>query len=146
MSKRTSSGDSGLRDLPKPLAEMTDRELEEELWRRRRLRAVAQKGTGSPITEAERKALEQLERSLGNSEPKTGVAAALERFELARHYAALELKPGATLAEVQAKYRELMAKYHPDKHLHDPEKHATAVRLVQELTRAYQILSERLTK
>jgi DnaJ-domain-containing protein 1 len=128
---------------------MSDRELEEELQRRRRLRTAGRKPANAPITDAERRALARFERDVlggdGGAEGKrTGLGAAIDRVELARHYAALELKPGASLAEVQAKYRELMAKYHPDKHVGDPEKHATAVRLAQELTRAYQILVERL--
>lgn len=136
--------------LSKPLPEMSDRELEEELQRRRRLRAAA-KRPDAPITEAERRNLARFERDQqgGASSAEGGsswVAAANERVDLARHYAALELKPGATLAQVEASYRALMAKYHPDKHARDPERHRAAVQLVQELGRAYQVLSERLRR
>jgi DnaJ-class molecular chaperone len=128
--------------LPKPLAEMSDRELEEELQRRRRMRAAKK---ASPITEQDRRALAVFERSeLGGAGPRAStsdMAAAVERADLARHYAALELRPGATPAEVERSYRQLLAKYDPAKHAGNPEKHRAATQLVDELTRAYQALS-----
>lgn len=157
--------------LPKPLAELTDRELEDEVQRRRRLRAASKKPE-APITEAERRALERFERgelgragSLGASASSAAMssaatssaatsaaatssdmAAAVERADLVKHYAALELRPGATLAQVQSAYRELVAKYSPDKHAQNPDKHRAAVQLVAELTRAYQALADKLSK
>jgi DnaJ-domain-containing protein 1 len=138
---------SSQRGLNKPLAEMSDRELEEELLRRRQARASARQDA-APITDVERRMLERFEQDRLAEEPalRTGVAAAIDRVDLGKYYAALELKAGATLAEVQTRYRDLMAKYHPDKHAGDPDKHATATRLVQELTRAYQVLTDRLAR
>ena len=49
------------------------------------------------------------------------------------------------LAEVQARYRELVAKYHPDKHAKDPEKHRAATELVAQLSKSYQTLLEKLS-
>lgn len=135
--------------LPKPLAEMSDRELEDELQRRRRLRASKK---ASPITEQDRRALAVFERSelggSGSSGSGQGgdMAAAVERADLARYYAALELRPGATLAEVEKSYRQLLAKYDPAKHAGNPDKHRAATQLVAELTRAYQVLGERVRR
>lgn len=133
-------------DLPKALAEMSDRELDEELQRRRRLRAAKKTASSqSPITEQDRRALAVFERQMTGSSPesKSDMAAAVERADLAKHYAALELKPGATLAQVEKAYRDLLAKYDPGRHAGNPEKHRAATQLVAELTRAYQALVER---
>lgn len=117
--------------LKKPLAEMSDAELEAE--RERRAKARIERG--------------QLPE--GEPAPEGRIARALEaqkrERELAQHYANLELKPGATLAEVQARYRELVAKYHPDKHAKDPEKHRAATELVAQLSKSYQTLLEKLS-
>jgi curved DNA-binding protein CbpA len=80
----------------------------------------------------------------GGGDARSGVAAAIDRVEMAKYYAALELKPGATRGQVEKKYTELVERYAPEKHARDPEKHATALRLVQELTRAYRALLEKL--
>lgn len=145
---------SGL-GLPKPLAEMSDRELEEELQRRRRLRAAARapggsRGPEAPITDAERQMLARFEKqTLGTREDEGGsswVSAAAERVDLARHYAALELRPGASLAQVEASYRALTQKYDPEKHAKDPERHRAATQLVQELTRSYRVLIANLRR
>ena len=120
--------------LPKPLAEMSDKELEAERERRRRARANARR-PDAPVTEAERRGLERFESQLKNTER-----------DLKSWYAALELRPGASLSEVQVRYRELMAKYDPNKHIGDAEKHGAAVRLAQQLTKAFQGLSEHLAK
>lgn len=134
--------------LPKPLADMSDRELEEELQRRRRMRAAKK---ASPITEQDRRALAVFERAELGGIPSEGsrgapsgdMAAAVERADLARHYAALELRPGAALPEIERAYRQLLAKYDPAKHAGNPDKHRAATQLVNELTRAYQVLSDR---
>ncbi|UJR81223.1 DnaJ domain-containing protein [Sandaracinus amylolyticus] len=136
--------------LPKPLAEMSDRELDEELQRRRRLRAASRRPE-APITDAERQMLARFERQTaredgGGEGGASWVAAAAERVDLARHYAALELKPGATLAQVEAAYKALVAKYDPTKHAGDPERHRAATQLVQELGRSYAMLVERLRR
>ncbi len=111
----------------KPLADLSDAELEEELLRRRRERAArrapAPGGAGA--------------------EPARGVTArprSPEEQQLHQCYANLELSPGASLDAVKRAYRELMGRYHPDKHLGDPERHKAATELAQSLTRAYTAL------
>ena len=61
--------------------------------------------------------------------------------QLAQYFANLELRPGATLEDVRRAYREMMRKYHPDKHIGDPERHKAATELAQSLTKAYQELT-----
>jgi len=108
----------------KPLGELSDRELEEEILRRRRERAVGR-------ARGERKR---------EREPSP------QDKQLAQYYANLELSPGATIDDVKKAYRALMRRFHPDKFLGDPEKHRAATELAQSLTEAYQKLSARLEK
>lgn len=65
---------------------------------------------------------------------------------LSQYYANLELKPGASLDDVRAAYRRLMAQYHPDKHQGDPERFAVARKLSESLTEAYRALSNALVR
>jgi DnaJ-class molecular chaperone len=107
----------------KPLHELSDAELENELLRRRRDRAERR---GRPA--------------------KSDPAVSPQKKQLAQCYANLELEEGATLDQVKSAYRELMRKYHPDKHLGDPDRHKAATELAQSLTQAYQTLVEHLSK
>lgn len=100
-------------------ADLSDAELEEELRQRRRRRA----GRSS---------------TAGRDEETSH---ALQDRDLAQCFANLELKPGASLAEVEQAYQELKKKYHPDQHRDDPERHKVATELTRELTRAYLTLS-----
>jgi hypothetical protein len=106
----------------KPLSDLTDEELQQELAKRRRSR-----GAASPV-------------------PAEAQSETLRNRQIRQYYANLELKPGASLDEVQARYRDLSRRYNPDRHLNDPEKHAAATRLLQELTRAYDALVLHLDK
>ena len=108
----------------RPLSELSDKELEEELMRRRRERAKS--------------------RDRGENKPSRG-ASPLDK-QLAQYYANLELKPGATLEDVKKAYRDMMRRYHPDKFLGDPEKHRAATELASSLTEAYRKLSEHLAR
>ena len=117
---RTGMSDSGpSRD--KPLSELTDAELEEELIRRRRARAAKRSKTS--YTHA-------ADRNPHSPQNK----------QLSQYYANLELEPGASLDEVRRAYRELMNRYHPDKHIGDPERHKAATELAQSLSRAFDAL------
>ena len=60
------------------------------------------------------------------------------------YYANLEVPFGSDLDTVKAAYRRLMRKYHPDNFASDAEKEATATRLSQELSVAYQAIQEYL--
>ena len=130
---RSQVGD--LRDRPSPpsgdkaLGELSDKELEEEILRRRRERA-ARRAAGLP---------EDAPR-----EPEK-VRSPAEQ-QLAQYYANLELPNGASLEDVRKAYREMMRRYHPDKHVGDPERHKAATELAQSLTRAYTVLLATLEK
>ena len=104
----------------KPLAKLSDRELEEELLQRRRNRA---KRRGTKVDRHE----------ISPQEKQT------EQW-----FANLGLEPGADLDDVKQAYRELMRRYHPDKHVGDPERHKAATALSQSLTDAYQALVKHL--
>jgi len=121
----------------KPLAQLSDVELEEELIRRRRARAAKRSGGGS----VEDAVSESRTRAAAKAEPRSP-----QEQQVTQYYANLELGPGATLDEVRKAYRELMKRYHPDKHLGDPERHKAATELAQSLTRAYTALVELLSK
>lgn len=130
----------------KPLAELTDSELEEELIRRRRARAARRSdgASGSESTAAEpqpRSTDTQRRPAKAPSQPRSP-----QEQQVTQYYANLELRPGATLEEVRRAYRDLMKRYHPDKHLGDPERHKAATELAQSLTRAYTALVELLGK
>jgi DnaJ-domain-containing protein 1 len=105
---------------------MTDKELEDEILRRRRARAA-----GRTEDRNERQATE---RSTASPQAK----------QIAQYYANLELKPGASLEDVKRAYRELMRKYHPDKHFGDATRHRAATELAESLTKAYGSLVEHL--
>lgn len=60
----------------------------------------------------------------------------------AEHYKTLELPVGASFAEVKASYRELIKKYHPDRHT-DPDKHRAALEVTQRLNQAYAYFKQK---
>lgn len=98
----------------RPLAELSDEDLHQELIDRRRA------------------------RSPGESKPSWK--------KLRQYFANLELRPGASLAEVEQAYQRLRDRYHPDKHRDDPERHETARELTESLSEAYQTLVQVLKR
>lgn len=113
--------------------ELSDLELEEELARRRQARAAGTPATPPANVDASprvQRALEALERDR----------------EVQQAYANLELNKNAPWADVEAKYRELLARFHPDKHRADPERYRAALDVVAGLTRAYQTLYQRVKR
>ncbi|MCK6621923.1 MAG: DnaJ domain-containing protein [Calditrichaceae bacterium] len=64
---------------------------------------------------------------------------------LAQYYANLEVPYGSDLETVRRAWKNLLRKYHPDRHSGDPEKQAIANQLVQELNHAFQELEKRLS-
>jgi preprotein translocase subunit Sec63 len=61
--------------------------------------------------------------------------------EIAQAYANLELPKGAPIEDVEKKYKELAAKYAPEKHASDPARSELAKELRAQLTRAYERLT-----
>jgi curved DNA-binding protein CbpA len=56
-------------------------------------------------------------------------------------YAVLGVGRNATAAEIRAAYRELVARYHPDKHTGNPLEGLAAEKMA-EINRAYEVLSD----
>jgi DnaJ-domain-containing protein 1 len=65
---------------------------------------------------------------------------------IARAYASLEVKPGSDFDTVRRAYRNMMRKYHPDRHTASPEKQKAANELAQKLTDAYKTLERHLRR
>jgi DnaJ-domain-containing protein 1 len=93
----------------KPLSELTDAELQEELQRRRRRRGYS---------------------------PERSSARAAPGWKVRQWYRNLELKPGASRAEVEEAYERLSQKYDPDRY-DDEDKRRAAIKLVAGLGEAY---------
>lgn len=123
------SGGAPGRPLAVPLAErlglrnLSDEGLRHELERRRRARG--RPAHGRPAADDELTALAQGRRDR------------MRERSLGRCYAMLEVGTGARLGEIQRAYRTQLRQFHPDRHLGDPEAHASAVALVTSLTEAY---------
>jgi DnaJ-domain-containing protein 1 len=66
--------------------------------------------------------------------------------QLAEWYRILDLKPGADLAEIKGAYRQLMRKYHPDRHVGNPQKLKAANELTMRVNTAYNGLMSYLEK
>lgn len=125
------STDLKLIPLPRPVADLSDAELEKERERRRAARAD--------------RGVSALPDPLGNGAvPEGRVARALAAHDrdrsLAQHYARLELEPGAPLVDIERKYTELRAKYDPSKFKKDPGKLAVATELSAELEKSHTAL------
>lgn len=112
-------------DPKSPLRQLSDEALAQEVQQRR---AARRKRSG----------------------PREGASQTAQRADgggrLSQYYANLELKPGASLDDVRAAYRRLMAQYHPDRHQGDPERFAVARKLSESLTEAYRALSNALIR
>lgn len=111
--------------------------------------------------EAFRRAKEQAARSTGGSaRPRPGPSAtgrastgsgARQRAgggfpfqrqddKLAESYKVLDLPYGASFDEIKSSYRQLMRKYHPDRHAGSPKKQKAATELTIRVTQAYNVL------
>lgn len=114
-------GDKALRDL-------TDRELERELQRRRRGRGQ------SPGTF---KRSEEPVRASRRSSSRRGKGP--PGWKVRQWYRNLEIDDGASRDEVELAYVRLSEKYHPDRH-DDPNKKRLAIQLAGGLREAYREL------
>lgn len=71
---------------------------------------------------------------------RSGAGATVYPQEVRLAYAALELPLGVDKDEIQRAYRELLGRYHPDKHAHNPQLQQAA----NELTRRIKEARDRL--
>lgn len=104
----------------KRVAELSDEELEAELVRRRKARAESRSSAGPVASTSDR------------DNP--------ERQQLVQYYANLELPPFAPVDDVKRAYKDLVRRYHPDKHAGDAERQKIANDLVSSLTKAYEAI------
>lgn len=65
-----------------------------------------------------------------------------EDAELKGYYANLEVPYGADPATVEAAWKRLQRRYHPDLHGKDPERQKTATEIVKGLNRAYEAIKK----
>jgi DnaJ-domain-containing protein 1 len=115
-------------------AGLSDRELEEEIERRRQAREEVERVTS-------RGRRPEPPRS---APPPRRTAAGDEAIRKA--YAALEIPAGSDLETVKRSYRRLMRKYHPDLNAGSIEKQRAATDLSQRLTEAYKTLERHLRR
>jgi len=116
-------------------ASMSDRELDEEIERRRQAREEVEQATNRNYRPEPRPS---------SSAPPRRTAAGDEAIR--RAYAALEVPAGSDLETVKRSYRRLMRKYHPDLNAGSSEKQRAATDLSQRLTEAYKTLELHLRR
>lgn len=66
--------------------------------------------------------------------------------KIAEYYKVLDLPMGAPFEDVKKSYRQLMRKYHPDRHVGNPKKQKAATELTMRVTQAYNELEKHLKK
>src|SRR6185312_6630156 len=113
---------------------MSDKELEEEIERRRQAREEVERATS------------RTQRPEPRTAPPPPRRTAAGDQAIRRAYAALEVPPGSDLETVKHSYRRLMRKYHPDLNTGSKEKQRAATDLSQRLTEAYKTLETHLRR
>lgn len=123
---------------------LSDAELQEELERRRKARdEVDELLRRRPGSVSGRRAASERGETHRAPPPKPLSDDALK---LKRAYAALEVREGSDFETVRRAYRDLMRKYHPDRHAGSPEKQRAANEVTQRLTEAYKLLEKQLRR
>ena len=125
--------------------ELSDDELKAELERRqlKREREAAEAKAREAAEKAARERGRERRQERKRTAPPPRYTATQEK-RLRDLYAQLEVPFGAPFEEVKKSFRRLMRKYHPDLHVNDPKRHATATQLSMALTQAYQELERHL--
>lgn len=134
-------------DFGTPTDHLSDRELEEELERRRQAREETERAAHGARRAGSTRASEPLNEGAGaRRRPEFRRASSDDPNSLRRAYAALEVPPGSNFETVRRAYRTLMRKYHPDLHTATPEKQKAANEITQKLTDAYKLLEKKLRR
>jgi DnaJ-domain-containing protein 1 len=138
------------------LEDLTDAELEAEIERRRLDRELEERSRRNANARTASGAYRAATGAYGggttNEAPRGGGTRGGARpwsppgDPIAKAYAALEVPPGSNFETVRKAYRNLMRKYHPDRHTSSPEKQKAANELAQKLTASYEILEKHLRK
>jgi DnaJ-domain-containing protein 1 len=138
-----------------PTDHMSDKELEEELERRRQAREEAEHAargtraerTGEPLRDRPGAGTSTSSSGSGSRRrPEFRRSSSDDSGAVRRAYAALEVPPGSDFEVVRRAYRTLMRKYHPDLHTSTPEKQKAANEIAQKLTDSYKLLEKRLRR
>jgi DnaJ-domain-containing protein 1 len=116
-------------------SQLSDKELAEEIERRRQARDEA---------EAAARGGRRATPPRASAPPPRRTAAGDDAIRKA--YAALEIPAGSDFATVRQAYRKLMRKYHPDLHAGRPDKQRAATDVAQRLTEAYKTLDKHLRR
>lgn len=111
--------------------------LSDELWAQLRAREAAARAAAAPPPGFKSSSAQS--QSSSSSRPKAPPG---PKDELARAYARLELRPGASLDEAKKAWRGLMKKYHPDRHEGDETKQEIATKVAAALTEAYELIKK----
>jgi len=82
---------------------------------------------------------EEMTQSKSNYYKETKI---LQNKDIAEYYASLEISYDSNIDQVKKAYRGLLQKFHPDKFPNDKEKNELAVKLTQELNKAYRKICE----
>ncbi len=114
------------------LLRISDEALATELERRRRMRG--KNPTRRPAGDDELDAMREARRTRLRERP------------LSKAYAALEVQPTASRAEIERAYRSLLRQFHPDRHLGDAEQHQSAIALAASLTDSYLAVLQRFDR
>jgi DnaJ-domain-containing protein 1 len=137
------------RGRPVRLEELTDQELEAEIERRRLDREIEERSRRASAQGQARRAYGGNAGSTSGGSSSSGARSSGPRGSgpgdaVTRAYAALEVPPGSDFETVRKAYRNMMRKYHPDRHAATPEKQKAANELAQKLTESYRLLEKRL--
>jgi DnaJ-domain-containing protein 1 len=139
------------------LEDLSDSELEAEIERRRLDREMESRARQARPSSTTGTGTSTGTGAPGGSGPRpswrdgarTGTGTARPRAPsdpIARAYASLEVKPGSDFDTVRRAYRNMMRKYHPDRHASHPEKQKAANELAAKLTDAYKTLERHLRR
>jgi curved DNA-binding protein CbpA len=66
----------------------------------------------------------------------------MNNLDLHKHFAVLELKPGASLEQIKASYKELVQIWHPDRFQNNPQLQQRAHLKLQQINNSYDFLRE----
>ena len=133
-------------DFGSPTDALSDKELEEELERRRQARQEAESAARGPRARAS-DPFGDRPGSGSRRRPEFRRAGGTDDGNAVRRaYAALEVPAGSNFETVRHAYRNMMRKYHPDLHTATPEKQKAANEITQKLTDSYKLLEKKLRR
>ncbi|PZO45290.1 MAG: J domain-containing protein [Shackletoniella antarctica] len=66
----------------------------------------------------------------------------MNNLDLHKHFAVLELKPGASLEQIKASYKELVQIWHPDRFQNNPQLQQRAHLKLQQINNSYDFIRE----